>query len=490
MSDVGGLTAAWELLRATRHAVRVELDAAGRVRDVHGDLDALGLSGLAPGAPIDDVLPALAVGTWPSGAELLPRVDLGHGRVVDLCLAPRADGGLDAVLLDASHEARLLAAVQQRNHELELLRRAHDRPRQLVDTALLGLRAALFQERPGGMVLLAPAPEWLSRLLGTRPQPGQVVPLSEHSPFLEHFLDDARAHWDGTAEDHLRSGPFVQTLGAAELPLEAIALHADGQRLLLVQRLEEGFEERRHVLQAARSSQLEHEGLRREIQKKDLLLHCIVHDLNAPLSSLAGALALLAQGELPEERAARLIELSQQQTRKQMDMVRQVLEVFSAEVASMESFDSDPRTAPDLAAALRRVGEAQTPAFLQQDVRLELSGVEAPVRVVGREDRLDRVIGNLLENARRHTPRGSTVRMTLASDDERARVCVDDEGPGVAPEVADHLFEKFGQGSRGGVAGLGLYFCRFTVQQWGGAIGHERAPGGGARFVFELPRAR
>jgi signal transduction histidine kinase len=67
------------------------------------------------------------------------------------------------------------------------------------------------------------------------------------------------------------------------------------------------------------------------------------------------------------------------------------------------------------------------------------------------------------------------------------RIAIEDEGPGVPPEVVPQLFQKFVRhGKSRGKAGLGLFFCRITIEQWGGTIGCEPRAGGGTTFWFRL----
>jgi signal transduction histidine kinase len=109
------------------------------------------------------------------------------------------------------------------------------------------------------------------------------------------------------------------------------------------------------------------------------------------------------------------------------------------------------------------------------------------VAVVGDEDRLFRVLSNLAVNALNHAPAGSAVRLAAHRENGTVVVDVDDEGPGVDAELVPNLFQKFARGERGGT-GLGLYFCRITLERWGGGIGYESPAGGGARFWIRLPR--
>jgi CheY-like chemotaxis protein len=112
-------------------------------------------------------------------------------------------------------------------------------------------------------------------------------------------------------------------------------------------------------------------------------------------------------------------------------------------------------------------------------------------RVNGDDARLDRIFGNLLENAMRYSPKGTTVTVGVEDRPGFVLAFVDDEGPGLPKaQPESQLFALFSKGkSHAGKAGLGLYFCKITVERWGGTIGAETRPRGGARFWFQLPRA-
>jgi PAS domain S-box-containing protein len=127
--------------------------------------------------------------------------------------------------------------------------------------------------------------------------------------------------------------------------------------------------------------------------------------------------------------------------------------------------------------------------------RLELT-VRATGAVEGTWDarRLARVLRDLVANAVRHSPDGGTVEVVVEADQTGARVCVRDQGVGLAPEELPHIFERSYRAE--GVrrlegAGLDLYVCQAIVIAHGGRIWAEAAgPGGGNAFCFTLPRRR
>jgi two-component system OmpR family sensor kinase len=128
-------------------------------------------------------------------------------------------------------------------------------------------------------------------------------------------------------------------------------------------------------------------------------------------------------------------------------------------------------------------------------VRLVASGGRPPV-VIGDELQLRQVIGNLLSNAVQHTPAGTSVTVSVAADAEVV-LSVADNGPGLAPEDAARVFERFFRPdparSRTGTAGtksgsgLGLSIVHAIVTAHGGTIRLDTAPGEGARFEVRLP---
>jgi two-component system sensor histidine kinase MtrB len=114
-----------------------------------------------------------------------------------------------------------------------------------------------------------------------------------------------------------------------------------------------------------------------------------------------------------------------------------------------------------------------------------------PLLVHGDRRRLDRIVANLLDNADKYA--GGPVRVAVTGRDGRARLEIDDAGPGVAAELRDRVFERFargvqaGQRGQGGGSGLGLSLVAQHVRHHRGSVWIEDRPGGGARFVVELP---
>jgi signal transduction histidine kinase len=112
--------------------------------------------------------------------------------------------------------------------------------------------------------------------------------------------------------------------------------------------------------------------------------------------------------------------------------------------------------------------------------------------VPGVRDDLHRWTLNLIENAARHTPAGTQIRASTAIENGSAVLTVEDDGPGIPPELEPRVFDRFVRGPQTGNrgSGLGLAIVRAVAESHGGSVTLEHpAAGSGARFVITIPRA-
>lgn len=355
------------------------------------------------------------------------------------------------------------------------------------------LNMAVMERTSVGFFHLAgPAPDWC-RHLYPQVAPGQEgLRPGDTFLFLEHFLVDAEHFWLTHSAGQLKSGPWqeLDTLGH-EHYLEATAVCLGERKLLLLAFPTMEYEEKHAIIQRARENSLAYARFNKELQKKEMILHCIIHDLSGPLTAIMLGLSLL-NAEALSAAGQRAVEIGILQASKQKALIQQILDVFAAEVGALETAAHDLVHAPDMVWCARAVVEALRPSCVRNQVTLQLApdiDVAAEWRVVGEASRLERVIFNLVENALRYSPAGSAVTVDIVAEEAGVCVTVDDEGPGVPYDLVGTVFEKFSQAqAQSGKAGLGLYFCRLTIEGWGGTIGYNPRATGGARFWLRLPR--
>jgi signal transduction histidine kinase len=203
------------------------------------------------------------------------------------------------------------------------------------------------------------------------------------------------------------------------------------------------------------------------------------HELRTPLTSVLANLELLTE-ELAGEQAE-TAQAALRSTRRMRRLVGDLLLLARADARRVQ-----PRRSTDLSEVLIEAASELGPMAEQH----ELSIAASPVTVLGVEDELHRLVLNLLENAVRHTPPGTRVSASVGAPDGEAVLTVEDNGPGIPPELAKRVFERFVRGGRDGGrgSGLGLAIVRAVAQSHGGTVALERPePGPGTRFVIRIP---
>jgi signal transduction histidine kinase len=148
----------------------------------------------------------------------------------------------------------------------------------------------------------------------------------------------------------------------------------------------------------------------------------------------------------------------------------------------------------DLADAAGRAAGILGVRAQNRDTVLEVAGARGEAVATAEFRRVLQILINLIGNAIAYSPAGSTVRITLEPAAEgRVAVCVADQGPGVTPEQAERIFEKFerlgrdSDGGKDGGSGLGLFIAHRLAQAMDGALTVSNGAGGGAVFRLELP---
>lgn len=220
-------------------------------------------------------------------------------------------------------------------------------------------------------------------------------------------------------------------------------------------------------------------------QLRNTLLESISHDLRTPLAAIAGAGSLIAQegSGLNENRKALLGQLIERKAADMTQLLSNVLDLAKMELAD-QPLRADWHALEDLVAHSLGVNASKlagwrTVVCIPGD--LPLIFVEANLIV--------QILSNLLQNAAKYTPRGSTITVSARVQCDFVVLEVADDGPGL-PADPERLFEKFQRGSPEdnivGV-GLGLAICRTAARLHGGDIRGSTAPGGGARFEITLP---
>jgi two-component system OmpR family sensor kinase len=203
------------------------------------------------------------------------------------------------------------------------------------------------------------------------------------------------------------------------------------------------------------------------------------HELRTPLTSILANLELLAEVLDGDRREA-----AESALRSSQRMRRLVGDLLL--LARADANRNAPHVPTDLGQVLIDAAAELGPLADGHEFMVD----PRPAIVDGSRDELHRMALNLMENAVRHTPRGTRVHAAVRRRDGEAILTVEDDGPGVPTELRERVFERFvrGEGDRGSSSGLGLSIVRAVAESHGGRVELEDA-GPGARFVVELPLA-
>lgn len=240
-------------------------------------------------------------------------------------------------------------------------------------------------------------------------------------------------------------------------------------------------------------------------QMREELTSMIVHDLRSPMTAVVGGLKLIEDIAVPVDETGvvvRAVEVAIRSSKRLLTLVDTLLDISKMEAGQMR-LDMKPQAFWSIAA---NVIAEFTPIAAQQEVTLVNDVLPDLPPLLVDQDKIERLLTNLIDNALKFTPSGGQVIVRARLPDEspssaprpgqsrRMALCgVLDTGPGIPDEYLERIFDRFVQvkgrkGRRRGT-GLGLAFCKLAVEAHGGRIWVENRPEGGSAFLFILPTA-
>ena len=221
-------------------------------------------------------------------------------------------------------------------------------------------------------------------------------------------------------------------------------------------------------------------------------LGMVSHELRTPLTIIKGSTATMlnSSAHVGPAEARQFFRIIDEQADYMRGLINDLLDVARIEAGTL-SVVSEPTDPADL------IEQART-GFLSSGAGNAIEVIAPPdlSRIRGDRPRLIQVLNNLLSNASKYSPEGSTIRVTAEHESSWVSITVSDQGRGIPAEQLPHLFKKFSRIDGGedphriGGAGLGLAICKGIVEAHGGRMWAESAgPGLGTSFTFTIPVA-
>ena len=355
--------------------------------------------------------------------------------------------------------------------------------------------------RDGSCRLPAMLPRWF-KSLGLRPnRTVRRSTLEDRLPYLSNYFIDAEVFWSKGAIGALNTETWIQRdLLGAELAVGVMAVLTPRHRFLLLcpaMHLGENY----NTLQRLRDKGLAYESLDSEAQRigirsreierlnrlKSEFLASMSHELRTPLNSILGFSDLLLQGR------AGALNPRQQEFLGHLKGAADHLLALINDVLDLSKIEAGQSELHCEHFVFHEALDEVLPALRESAIKkeIDLTTPADPFRVYADRLRFKQILYNLVSNAVKFTPRGG--RVDLAVDCRGGEICltVADNGIGISSEDQNSIFDKFYQVPsatpvREG-SGLGLAIAKQLVEQHGGKIWVDSAPGNGSRFTFSLP---
>jgi PAS domain S-box-containing protein len=385
----------------------------------------------------------------------------------------KKDGPIITVLFSAQYAREektvfLVALdITERKQKQEILEEAETRLRLIIESLPIGL---IMTNLRGIVKLTNPVTERMLSMqreeIADRPIADLFKIQGEHDlmPFLEKC--EGRAVETQLVLLDRETAPVRQI--TAEISVRKIDTN-EGQRLLVL------------IVDVSERAEIE--------RMKQQFVAVVSHELKTPLMAVQVYLELLetgAYGSLNETGAQKLKAVDDNVTRL-TKLIKDLLDVERLESGTLSS-----RKRPiNLNDIFENTKETVLPSADKSGIEVSFS--EADIELNADPDRLVQVLVNLIANALKFSPQGSTVQVVAEDEEETVVVSVTDQGRGIPNEFREKIFERFQQvslddASKKGGAGLGLAICKSIIQQHEGTIAVDSEDGKGSRFWFRLPK--
>ncbi len=399
---------------------------------------------------------------------------VGHVNVSD------KDGGMtfsqedeDTLRMFAAHAAMAIANANRYREE----QRARADLETLVNTSPVGV--VVFDARTGGVLLLNQEARRI------------VDPLRDPDQSAEQVLDALTYRLSDGRVVSLAESPLVETLSVGEaVRAEEIVMQVPDGRSVTALVNATPIRSDADVVESVVATLQDMTPLYEQERLRTEFLSLVSHELRAPLTSIRGSAAAVlgASPVLDSDAMVQFFRIIDDQANHMLGLISDLLDMARIKSGILAVAPEPSDLAILIDQARKTFASAEGPRNLQIDLPLDLP------RVLADRRRVAQVLNNLLDNAARHSPESSTIRIEARHVDVHVAISVVDDGVGIPADRLPHLFHKISPtkdlerpGSIGG-SGLGLAICRGIVEAHGGRIwAKSDGPGHGARFTFTIP---
>jgi PAS domain S-box-containing protein len=214
------------------------------------------------------------------------------------------------------------------------------------------------------------------------------------------------------------------------------------------------------------------------------MIRAVAHDLSNPIAAIQATMELVPPLMKQNPTMGRYIEVIERNAMRLGQLTQNLLDAARIDVGELQL----NKELVDLVVFLAEICKAEESILAGKEQCFDLQLPTGPMPFQGDRGRLEEVVVNLLGNAYKFAPRGTTITIRLAAEEHQAVLTVSNCGPGISSEHLPHIFDRFFRaGQQGQGSGLGLFIAKWMVEAHGGTISVQSEAGKGTTFTVQLP---
>jgi len=227
--------------------------------------------------------------------------------------------------------------------------------------------------------------------------------------------------------------------------------------------------------------------LKQSSQEKDRILRTVVHDLRNPIGGIVSLTNSMLEDEYTDDQK-QLISLVNGTSFNSLELINEILEATNSSIGKLN------KELVEINSLVNNSVEILSFKAAEKDQKIIIELLKKPQKILISRERIWRVIGNLISNAIKFSPNGTTILVKVTKDEYAVKISVADQGIGIPDDIKDHIFNIFTDAKRAGTAGeksfgLGLSICQQIIENHMGKIWFESDMKKGTTFHISLPAA-
>lgn len=363
----------------------------------------------------------------------------------------------------------------------------------ILNSVVTSLELAILIRPPGSMIhdfrLIGSTPDWFKDVFVSADS------LGESSPFLEDFIQGpALSVWNEEGNS-LESGFWEEDRNSQSYFFQATALRCKAQEVLLISLANDAHNREQNYLQYAHEAQLTQKKLTKERERKEVLLNCIIHNLSSPLSTILMNIQFTKR-QLDREDIRKALERAESQAELQRELIHSITHTYRSDLSHFEPAAFTENQTVEAISLVREFIESLHSSSQKTQINPILflePNIGPEIHVQAEHTHLLGIMNNMLDLITQASSRSPSLRFKIETIGERLRISILDEASQISDSHRRIITSALDSNTLTDISkdlandsAFRLYFCKMTLEHWGGNIGYHNDANGTNSLWFEL----